>query len=161
MRNCAVTCMSSGSAWPNFTSQEGKEQTKIILFQYSIYTYLTREKSANYVYLQRNCNLFQTLVRITCIFACDRLIMKLWLCNTQYFYIVGTDVLLSDTQNALLCFHYKTITRMHHNVMLHLHCLSCSVPYLIHNIYIACLVQYHIWYITFTLPVLFSTISDT
>jgi hypothetical protein len=49
---------------------------------------------------------------------------KALLCNAQYFYIVDSDVWLNNTHIKHCCVSTATVvTRTHHNVTLHEHCL--------------------------------------
>ena len=67
------------------------------------------------------------MVRIICIVTGDINLPQRRCCATfNMLYSWQWHVTQQNTQNALLCFHCKTVTRTHHNVKLYVHCLSCS-----------------------------------
>jgi len=60
-------------------------------------------------------------------YCCQRhkFVIRALLCSSQYFYIVGSDVWLSNTYRMHCCVLVTTmLTLTLHNVTLHLHCLA-------------------------------------
>jgi len=69
-------------------------------------------------------NLFPKLVRIICPNYWHKFTIRVLLCNTQYFYVIDSEMQHKNTQNELLCFHCKMVKWTRHNVTLYVHCLS-------------------------------------
>jgi hypothetical protein len=73
-------------------------------------------------------------VRILCIVAGDEICHKTLLCNTKHFCIVDSVMKLNsiysnnnddyynkDTDNVLLCFHFRMVMRTGYKVALYVH----------------------------------------